>query len=54
MFNELAFTFQLNNFDTTGLDILFYGQEHCDAMTLSDKNDEALTTESLNEMEKQA
>jgi hypothetical protein len=52
MFSELPYRFKLEEFDSTGLDVLFYGQEHCDTMSiLSDKRD-TLTTDNLKDMEK--
>lgn len=52
MFSELPYRFKLEDFDSTGLDVLFYGQEHCDTMSiLSDKRDN-LTTDNLKDMEK--
>lgn len=52
MFSELPFKFQLDNFDTTGLDVLFYGQEHCDTMSILSDKREHLSTDNLKEMEK--
>lgn len=52
MFSELPYKFQIDNFNATGLDVLFYGQEYCDTMSiLSDKREE-LSTDNLKEMEK--
>lgn len=52
IFSELPYKFRLDNPAETGLDVLFYGQEHCDTMSiLSDKRD-TLSTDSLKEMEK--
>lgn len=40
LFSELPFKFNLSNFEKTGLDVLFYGQEHFDTMSiLDDKRD---------------
>lgn len=40
MFSELPYKFNLDHVDATGLDVLFYGQEHCDTMSiLSDKRE---------------
>lgn len=40
LFSELPYKFNLNNFSETGLDVLFYGQEHFDTMSiLDDKRD---------------
>ena len=52
MFSELPFKFQLDNFDTTGLDVLFYGQEHCDTMSILSDKRERLSEDNLQEMEK--
>jgi hypothetical protein len=30
MLSEIPFKFNLNNFENSGLDVLFYGQEHFD------------------------
>jgi hypothetical protein len=37
LFNELPYKFNLQNIDETGLDVLFYGQEHFDTMTIVDE-----------------
>jgi len=52
MFSELPYKFQLDNFDTTGLDVLFYGQEHCDTMSILSDKRERLSEDNLQEMEK--
>lgn len=40
LFSELPYEFNLENFGQTGLDVLFYGQEHFDTMAiLDDKRD---------------
>lgn len=33
-FSEMPFKFNLENIDKTGLDVLFYGQEHFDTMSI--------------------
>ena len=39
-FAELPYRFNLDNYDKTGLDVLFYGQDHYDTMAiLDDKKD---------------
>jgi len=49
LFSELPFKFNLENFEKTGLDVLFYGQKHSDTMSiLNDKRD--LTTDDIKEM----
>jgi len=35
-FSEIPYKFKLQNFDKTGLDVLFYGQEHFDTMSILD------------------
>lgn len=52
MFSELPYKFQLDNFDTTGLDVLFYGQEHCDTMSILSDKRERLSEDNLQDMEK--
>lgn len=52
MFSELPYKFRLDNLDATGLDVLFYGQEHCDTMSILSDKREHLSTDSLKEMEK--
>lgn len=52
MFSELPYKFSLENLDATGLDVLFYGQEHCDTMSILSDKREHLSTDSLKEMEK--
>ena len=52
MFSELPYKFKLDNFDSTGLDVLFYGQEHCDTMSILSDKREHLSTENLKDMEK--
>jgi len=45
----MPFKFNTNNFDRTGLDVLFYGQEHFDTMAIiEDKRD--MDTETIGEM----
>ncbi len=36
LFSEIPFKFNLNHTDQTGLDVLFYGQDHYDTMTIVD------------------
>jgi len=52
IFSELPFKFRLDNPAETGLDVLFYGQEHCDTMSILSDKREQLSTDSLKEMEK--
>lgn len=52
MFAELPYKFQLDNFDMTGLDVLFYGQEHCDTMSILSDKRENLSADNLKEIEK--
>jgi len=52
MFSELPFSFQLDHFDQTGLDVLFYGQEHCDTMSILSDKRENLSSDNLKDMEK--
>ena len=41
----MPYKFNLENIDRTGLDVLFYGQEHFDTMAiLDDKRDYDVTT----------
>lgn len=35
-FSELPYKFNLDNIDRTGMDVLFYGQEHYDTMAILD------------------
>ena len=45
----MPFKFNTHNFDKTGLDVLFYGQEHYDTMAIiEDKRD--LDTETIGKM----
>lgn len=45
----MPFKFDVNNFDRTGLDLIFYGQEHFDTMAIiDDKRD--MDTETIGEM----
>lgn len=40
LFSELPYKFNLDSYDKTGLDVLFYGQDHYDTMAiLDDKKD---------------
>lgn len=52
MFSELPNKFRLDDLDATGLDVLFYGQDHCDTMSILSDKREHLSTENLTEMEK--
>lgn len=52
MYSELPFKFKMDNIDATGLDVLFYGQEHCDTMSILSDKREHLSTDNLKEMEK--
>jgi hypothetical protein len=52
IFSELPYKFRLDNPAETGLDVLFYGQEHCDTMSILSDKREQLSTDSLKEMEK--
>lgn len=36
LFSEMPYKFNLDNFEKSGLDILFYGQEHYDTMAILD------------------
>lgn len=45
IFSEMPFKFNVSNFDRSGLDVLFYGQEHFDTMAIiEDKNDMDIET----------
>ena len=52
VFSEMPFKFCINNFDKTGLDVLFYGQEHFDTISiLDDKRD--ISKDNIGEFMKQ-
>lgn len=36
LFSEMPFKFNLQNIEKTGLDVLFYGQDHLDTMAILD------------------
>jgi hypothetical protein len=36
LFSEMPYKFNLQNFEKSGLDVLFYGQEHFDTMAILD------------------
>jgi hypothetical protein len=40
IFCELNYKFALDNFQKTGLDVLFYGQEHFDTLAILSMKDE--------------
>jgi len=52
MYSELPFKFKMDNIDATGLDVLFYGQEYCDTMSILSDKRERLSEDNLTEMEK--
>jgi len=49
LFNELPYKFNLQNIDETGLDVLFYGQDHFDTMTIVDERMK-INQETIHEM----
>lgn len=49
LFNELPYKFNLKNIDETGLDVLFYGQDHFDTMTIVDERMK-INQETIHEM----
>ena len=38
VFSECPYTITLDEFEKTGLDIIFYGQDHCDTMAIMQKD----------------
>ena len=38
VFSECPYEITLNEFEKTGLDIIFYGQDHCDTMAIMQKD----------------
>jgi hypothetical protein len=40
IFCELSYTFALDNYHKTGLDVLFYGQEHFDTLAILSMKEE--------------
>lgn len=52
LFSELPYKFNLENYDKSGLDVLFYGQDHYDTMAiLDDKKD--ISQETIGDLLKQ-
>jgi len=52
-FNELPYKFNLDNYDKTGLDVLFYGQDHYDTMAILDDERRDISQENIGELLKQ-
>ena len=53
VFAECPFSFTLNEFEKTGLDVIFYGQEHFDTMAILQQRAE-VTSDGIGQlMEKQ-
>jgi hypothetical protein len=52
LFSEMPYKFNLNNFEKSGLDVLFYGQEHFDTMAILDDKRETLTQASIGDLVK--
>ena len=51
LFSELPYRFDISNFDQTGLDLIFFGQEYLDTMAINeDKRD--ISLETLNDLVK--
>ena len=46
---ELTYSFALDNIQKTGLDVLFYGQEHYDTLAILSKKDD-VTHEQVSEL----
>lgn len=49
LFSEIPFKFNVNNFDKTGLDVIFYGQDHFDTMAVIEDKRE-MDTETIGQM----
>jgi len=43
VYAECPYTFQVSDYEKTGLDILFFGQEHCDTMSILQKKKEYIS-----------
>lgn len=51
IFCELSYTFAMDNYQKTGLDVLFYGQEHFDTLAILSMKEE-MTNDKVSDLMK--